>query len=277
MGVVDRLLVRHVLAGLVVRIERGSAELDLVAVGRAERRLADAGRHVVAAVRHDVAMAVAVVRLRAIGSAGEQIDVLVRARRGEQRAEAAPLVRAEIHVHQRADALARPQHVLRILGAERHHAADRARAVDVGDRTAHHVDLGDELGLEEELAVAVVAGALEVLPRTVDHHRDAAEVLQAADVDRGLRRVGALAEPDARQAVEHVGHALRLDLVELLLAHRAHHRERLDGLLDRLGGQHRDRIERLLRTRGAHAGGEHQRDDGNFTRAEHAAPCSSHP
>ena len=51
---------------------------------------------------------------------------------------------------------------------------------------------GDQFRLEEERAVGVVAGALEILPRAVDHDRDAAEVLQAADVDRGLRLVAAL-------------------------------------------------------------------------------------
>ena len=117
-----------------------------------------------------------------------------------------------------------------------------------------------------------MAGALEVLPRAVDHDRDAAEVLQAADVDRGLRRVGALAEPDARQAEEQVRGALRLELVDLLLAHRAHHRERIDGLLDRLGGEHRDRIERRLRARGDMPAATISARKRNFTERSATAP-----
>jgi len=37
-----------------------------------------------------------------------------------------------------------------------------------------------------------VAGALIVLPRAVDHDRDTAEILQAADIDHGRRIVAAL-------------------------------------------------------------------------------------
>ena len=59
-------------------------------------------------------------------------------------------------------------HVVDVLGAERHHAADRAGAVDVGGRAAHDIDAADQFGIEEERAVGVVAGALIVLSRAVD-------------------------------------------------------------------------------------------------------------
>ena len=61
-----------------------------------------------------------------------------------------------------------------------------------------------------------MAGALEILPRAVDDDRDAAEVLQAADVDRHAGIVGALLEVDARHAEEGVLQARRQDLIELL-------------------------------------------------------------
>ena len=83
-----------------------------------------------------------------------------------------------------APALAGPHHVLNVLGAERDHAADRAGAVDVRGRAAHDIDAADQFGIEEERAVGVVAGALVILPRAIDDDGDAAEILQAADVDR---------------------------------------------------------------------------------------------
>jgi len=43
MRVVDRLLVRHVLAGLVLRVQDRSAELELVALGRTQCQLAETG------------------------------------------------------------------------------------------------------------------------------------------------------------------------------------------------------------------------------------------
>ena len=91
-------------------------------------------------------------------------------------------------------ALAGLEHVLDILGSERRDAADRAGSEDVGDRTADDVDRADQLGLEVEHAVRVVAGALEVLPGAVDQHVDAAEILQAANVDRRGRVIGALGQ-----------------------------------------------------------------------------------
>ena len=97
--------------------------------------------------------------------------------------------------------------VLDILGAERDHAADRAGAVDVRGRSAHDIDAADQFRIEEERAIGVVAGALIVLPRAVDHDRDAAEILQAADIDRGGRIVAAILERHAGDIVEDVADA----------------------------------------------------------------------
>ena len=57
-------------------------------------------------------------------------------------------------------------------------------------------------GIEEERAVGEMAGALIILPRAVDHHGDTAEILQAADIDRGRRFVAAVLHPDAGYVVE---------------------------------------------------------------------------
>ena len=95
------------------------------------------------------------------------------------------------------------------MRAHRHDAADRAGAVDVRDRPAHHVDAGQQLRLHVDEAVGLVAGALEILPRAVDDDRDAAEVLHAADVDRHAGIVGALLEVHGRHAEEGILHARR--------------------------------------------------------------------
>ncbi len=94
-----------------------------------------------------------------------------------------------------------------------------------------------------------MAGALEILPRPVDQHRDAAEILQAANVDRDTRIVGALLKVDARHTKEQVLGAAGLQLVDLIAAHRTDAGKRLrDRFLD-LRDHDRDWIEqpRLLR------------------------------
>ena len=114
----------------------------------------------------------------------------------EDRAERPAMVGAEDRIGIDAPALAGTHHILNVLGAERRHAADRARAIDVGRGTAHDVDAADQFWIEEERAVRVVAGALIVLARAVDDDRDAAEVLQAANVDRCRWVVAAILYPD---------------------------------------------------------------------------------
>src|SRR4029453_2927527 len=101
-----------------------------------------------------------------------------------------------------APALARPHHVVDIFGAEGDHAADRAGAINVRGRATHHIDPADQFGLEEERAVGVMPGALVVLARTIDDDRDAAEILQAADVDDGRGIVAALLERNTWHVVE---------------------------------------------------------------------------
>ena len=98
-----------------------------------------------------------------------------------------------------------------------------------------------------------MAGALEILPRAVDHHGDAAEILKAAELIAVSGESARSRNHTLGQAKEQIRGPLRLDLIDLLLPHRTDHRERLDGALDRLGREHGDRIERL---RAAAAGTE---------------------
>ena len=111
------------------------------------------------------------------------------------------------------------------------HAADRAGAVDVRGRAAHDIDAADQFRIEEERAVGVVSGALVVLPRAVDDHRDAAEILQAADVDDGRGIVAALLKRDARHVVEDIGQPVRLQALDLLERHHGDGSQRVDGAL----------------------------------------------
>ena len=134
-----------------------------------------------------------------------------------------------------------------VLGAERDQAADCARAVDIRGRAAHHIDAADQFGIEEERAVGVVAGALVVLPRAVDDDRDAAEILQAADVDDGRGIVAALLNRHARYLVEDAGQPVRLQALDLFERHHANGSQRIDRALLGLRGCHRDGIERLHR------------------------------
>jgi hypothetical protein len=92
-----------------------------------------------------------------------------------------------------------------------------------------------------------VAGALIVLPRTVDDDRHAAKILQAADVDNGRGIVAALLDRHARYLVEDAGQPVRLQALDLLQRHHADGSQRVDGALLGLRGRHRDGIERLHR------------------------------
>ena len=91
-----------------------------------------------------------------------------------------------------------------------------------------HVDLLHQLRVDPEHALRAVAGALEVLPRAVDDHRDAAEILQAADVDAGAGALGVGLQGDARHAEEDVERRRRHAPVELLLVDMADRGQRLD-------------------------------------------------
>ena len=133
---------------------------------------------------------------------------------------------------QPAELLARPQHVLDVLGAERHDAADRARAVDVGDRTAHHVDA------RRSAPGSRKNGPLALWPERWKFCR--APSITTATRPKSCRprmliEVSGVSarslEPDARHAEEQVRGAPRLELVDLLPTHRAHIGKRLDGLL----------------------------------------------
>ena len=108
-------------------------------------------------------------------------------------------------------------------------------------------DAADQFGLEEERAVGIVAGALIVLPRTIDDHSNAAEILQAADVDDGRWIVAALLERNAWHVVEDIRQPVRLQALDLLQRHHADGRQCVDRALLGLRGRHRDGIERLNR------------------------------
>ena len=192
------------LADVVLVVLEDRAELHLVAHGRPHRELHQPAGDLVAGVADLGARAVFVVALRAVDRSAENIDVARRTHAAEHRAEAAILVGAVGAAHVDTPALAGTQHILDILGAERHHAADRAGAVDVGGRAAHDIDAADELWIEEEGTVGIVSGALVILPRTVDDHGDTTEILQAANVDRGRRVVAAILKRHAGHVVKDV-------------------------------------------------------------------------
>src|SRR6185295_1438288 len=235
------------LADVILIILENAAKLDLVSIGRAHRELHQAGRDLVPGIADLGAVAVLVISLRAVDRAAEYIDIGIGAHAAKDRAHAARTVGAAGAGHVDAPALARAHDIVDVLGAERDHAADRAGAVDVRGRAPHHVDAADQFGIEEERAVGVVPAALVVLPRTVDHDRDAAEILQAADVDDGRGIVAALLDRHAGYLVEDAGQPVRLQALDLLQRHHADGSQRVDRALLGLRGRHRNRIERLHR------------------------------
>jgi hypothetical protein len=90
------------------------------------------------------------------------------------------------------------------------------------------VDAGDQFGVEEERAVREMPGALIILPRTIDHHGDATEILQAADIDRGRRLVATILHPDAWNIIEKPAERAGLPALDLLKRHHADRRQRVD-------------------------------------------------
>src|SRR6185369_4396272 len=135
---------------VILIILENAAELDLVSFGGANGDLHQAGRDLVAGIADLGAVAVLVIALRAVDRAAEYIDIGISAHAAEDRAEAARTVGTAGAGHVDAPALAGTHDVVDVLGAERHHAADRAGAVDVRGRAAHHVDAADQLGVEEK-------------------------------------------------------------------------------------------------------------------------------
>jgi hypothetical protein len=192
------------LADTVLIVLEYTAELDLVPLGWPHRDLHQASRDLIAGVTDLGAVAVLVIALRTIDCAAEHIDVGRGAHAAEDRAHTTSVVGAAGAGHVDAPALARPHDIVDVLGTERDQAADRAGTVDVRGRTANDVDAANQFWIEEERAVGVVAGALIVLPRAVDDNRDAAEILQAADIDDCRGIVAALLERDAGHVVENV-------------------------------------------------------------------------
>ena len=243
---------------------------------RTERSLHDARVDLIVGIRNDAAVAILVALLRTVGAAREQFRFGREARGGKCRADATR-GRAAHRMGQHAPAFADLEHILDVLGAERRDTADRAGAKHVGHRPANDVDAADELRLEIEDAVGVVAAALEILPRAVDDDVDAAEILEAADIDRGARIVGPLLHVDTRHAVDQIRRFGRHELVDLILANRTHAGEglgRRHRITDRRRSDRDIRGWRRLRCRrargrranGAHAGGRHPRSLHRFGR-----------
>ena len=220
-----------------------AADLDLMAVGGTHRQLHQAGSEFVAGVADFGAVAVLVIARGAVHRAAEHIDIGIGAHAAEDRAEAARAVGAAGPAQIDAPSLARAHDVVDVLGTERDQTADRAGAVDVGGRAAHHIDAADQFGIEEERAVGVVSGALIVLPRAIDDDGDAAEILQAANVDDGRGIVTALLKRYAGHVVENIRQPVRLQALDLLQRHRADRRQRVDRALFRLRSCDSDGIE----------------------------------
>ncbi len=214
-----------------------------MAFGRANVHLADLGGDLEVAVEDGIAVAVLVVVAVTTRGADQEIEIVGRTGREEHRAERLNAVGPKLPVHLGRKFFAGLEDVVAVDRAHRHHAADGAGAVDVRDRPAHHVDAGYQFRLHVDEAVGLVAGALKVLPRAVDDDRDAAEVLQAADVDCHAWIVGALLEVHRRHAEERIFHARRHQLIELLAADGAHAGKRLDHQFLGAACHHRDRIE----------------------------------
>ena len=236
----------HLADGVLIILEY-AAELDLVAVGGPHRDLHQAGGDVVVGIADFGAIAVPVIALGAIDRAAEHVDGRIDADAAEHRGQAAIAVGAVRAADIDAPALTGPQHVLNILGTERSDAADRAGAVDVRRRSTDHVDAADQFGIEEERAVGVVARALVVLPGAVDDHGDAAEILQAANIDGGRGIVAAVLHPHAGHIVKQVAEAIGLLPLDLLLRHHADRSQRIDRALLGLRGRHGNLVQRLRR------------------------------
>lgn len=223
-------------------------------IRRPHRQLGDAAREAVAGVGNLEARAVLVVLLCAIGAAREHVDIRVDVNTAKSRAERASVVAAKDGLDVHTPAFARANDILDVLGAKRCHAADRTGAIDVGGGTTDDIDAADQFGVEEKRAVGEVPRALVVLPRTIDNDDDAAEVLQAADVDRGRRLVATVLNPHARHIIEKITNGAGLARLDLPRGHDADRRKCVDGTLFSLGRCRRDGVERLHRCRAAGLG-----------------------
>jgi len=161
------------------------AERDLMTVGGADDALGEAALNFVIRVLDLVAVAAFVVVALAIGEVAEKIECLDRldgARHAGQKAIAIGLIAA---LDRAAILLALAQEVARRLGLEDDHAANGARAINIGDGPAHHRDLLQKLGLDPHRAGAAVIGTGEIVAGAIGDHGDAAEILEAADIDAG--------------------------------------------------------------------------------------------
>ena len=235
----------------VVEHRMQDTRFDFVPISRAESRLPDAREIRVAGVLPLGAVAVLVVVVVAERAAEQDVQIGGWPACDEMRGRGAESVRTDFVVAEHAPLLMRSDDVLDVPCAELDHAADGATAVDVRCRATHHVDAADHRRIDIELAVGVMARALEILARAVDQHGDTAEILQASDIDCGRGVVAALLEIHAGNSEKEVGCSVGLQLLNLIGAHRAHRRERIDREFLRFGRDDRDYVEknRLRRSR----------------------------
>lgn len=91
-----------------------------------------------------------------------------------------------------------------------------------------------------------MAGALIVLPCTVNNHSNTTEILQTTDVDRGRRIVAAILQPHARHVVDEITNRAGVAALNLFERHHAHRRERVDCALLGLRRRDRDHVQWLL-------------------------------
>jgi hypothetical protein len=214
-----------------------------VSVRRAKGQLGELGRHLFAGIDDRVAIAVGIIVLLAMRDAEDGLEILVRPGGEEGRTEEILVIAAGQPLQRCAISVAADEDVLDLLGADRHDAADGAGPIDVRHRAAGDIDLRQEFRLEIEFALAAMAGDLEILAGAVDDDGDAAEILEAAEIDARARIVGIRHRPHAGDAGEHVGEAAGQDLIDLCGGDDADAGQRLARLLVGFRRENGERIE----------------------------------
>ena len=228
-GILLHVARKSVIAVCPAVVRADPAKLQLAVFGWTDGRLEEAGKRVESRAAHDIAVTVLVVLIVAIDEVADDVDGVIEAvgaRRAGGPAFAVGLVAQRAR---QRPGLFRLQEVAGVLGLEHHDAADGAGAIGVGHRTADDLDLLDQLGIEDEEVLGAVRGLVEILPRTVDDHRNAAEILQTADIDAGRDTLGVALSRDAGKAKEDILGCRRLAPFESLSADDAHRRHLVDG------------------------------------------------
>ena len=258
------------------------AQRELRELGGPDRRLDVAAKYVEGRAGHDVPGAVLVVANIPIDDVADGVDMRRQPRRCRGAAENALAVGLEPGLEFAGHHLFGTQEIVGLPGLEHHDAADGPGPVDVRNRSADNRDRLQHFRLDPLWRGAAVAVDLEVAPRPVDDDRDAAGVLQAADVDVGRGRVAVVGCGHPRHAEEYLAGRRRLQPPKVAFADDARRRHRLRRGLFGKRRNHRDLVEndgirRLRRCRHAHTGcrqcaGRHQRDP-KSTQSSHHAPA----